>query len=139
MKVAQSCQDLEIKGKEEGRAKKVRAKSGKLLKPVKSGEKVQGGKEEDPVQEADLKVKSESKVGNQKPEENSEVVKSGVGISGASGEKALKVVQSRQGSKSKKEKRVKKTRANGGELSKLVKSEEGVQGREEGGLVQEVD
>jgi len=139
MKVALSCQKLEIKGKEEGRVKKVRVKGGKLLKPVKSGEKVQGRKEEDPVLEADLKVKSESMVGNQKQDENSEVVKSGVGISDASKEKALKAVQSCQGSKFKEERRVKKTRANGRKLAKLVKSEEELQGREKGGLGQEVD
>ena len=42
-------------------------------------------------------------------------------------------------SKVKEERRVKKTMTSGGKLAKLVKSEEGVQGREDGGIVQEVD
>ena len=60
-------------------------------------------------------------------------------ISGASKEGALKAAQSCQGSKSKEERRVRKTRTKGGKLSKLVRREEEVQGREEGGLFQEVD
>merc|ERR1712192_29328 len=133
MKVAQSCQELEIKGKEDKRDKKVRANGGELLKPVKSGEKVQGGEEEFSVLEADLKVKSESKVRKQK---QGEEVKSGVEISAPSKGKALKAAQSCQGSKVKEESRVKKTRHKGGKLSKLVEREEKVHGgREEGGPV----
>ena len=139
VKVAQSCQELEIKGKEDSRVKKVRAKGGKLLKSVKSGENVQGGNEEVPVLEVDSKVKSGFKMGKQNKEEHRDESQSLVAISGASKEGALKAAQSCGGSKSKKEKRVKKIRANGGKLSKLVETEERVQGREEGGLVQEVD
>ena len=92
-----------------------------------------------PILEADLKLESGSKMGKKKKGKKCELSQSGVAISVASKEGALKAAQSCEGSKSKEEKRVKKTRVRGGMLSKLVKTEEGMQGREEGGLVQEVD
>jgi len=142
VKAMEACQKLGIKSKDEWSAKKVRAKGGKLSKPVNSEEEVEGVKERGPaVLEVDLKVnKSDSKVPKHKQEnEHCEEFKSGLATSGASKEEALKVAQSCQRSNGKKERGVKKTRARGGKLPKLVEKEEKVEGGEEGGLLREVD